>query len=100
MNTLELDKVDIKAPIPERPCGSFSLSYPYCEQGALHPSPQELDWSSEDWDGTKAKARDQNKSLIDFSDSKPQIKTKQTMDSNGQLLVSCRLERAICGKNH
>ena len=42
--------------------------------------PQELDWSSEDWDGTKAKAREQNNSLIDFNDPKPQTNMEQTMD--------------------
>ena len=56
------------------------MSCSYCEQGALHPLPQELDWSNKYLDGTKAKAREQNKTLIDFSDSKPQVKTEQTMD--------------------
>ena len=76
----ELDRVDIKAPIPKKACGSFSLSCSYSMQGTPHPLPQEPEWSSEDWDGTKAKAREQNKSLIDFYDSKSQIKTEQTMD--------------------
>ena len=78
--TSELDRIDVKAPIPRQACGSFGLSCSYCEQGALHPLSQELDWSSEDWDGTKAKPREENKSLIDFSDLKPQIKTGQTID--------------------
>ena len=41
---------------------------------------QDSDRSSEDWDGTKAKAREQSKSLIDFHDSKPQTNTEQTTD--------------------
>ena len=76
----DLNKTDIIAPIPRKACDSFSLSCSYCEQGAPHPSWQELDWSSEDWDGTKAKAREQNKSLMDFNDPKPQTNTEQTMD--------------------
>ena len=50
---LELDKVDIKTPILTKACDRFGLSCSYCELGAPHPSPQELYWSNEDWDGTK-----------------------------------------------
>ena len=32
------------------------------------------------WDGIKAKAREQSKSLIDFNDPKPQTSMEQTMD--------------------
>ena len=77
---LELDRVDIKAPILTKACDSFSLSCSYCEQGALHPSSQESDWSSEDWDGTKAKAREQNNSLRDFNEPKPQTNIDQMTD--------------------
>ena len=62
------NKIYIVAPTLRKACKSFGLSCLYCEQGALHPSPQDLDWSCEDWDGTKAKAREQSKSLIDFND--------------------------------
>ena len=67
----DLNKVDIVAPIPRKAYDSFSLSCSYCKQGAPHPLPQDSDWSSEDWDSTKAKAREQSISLIDFNDSKP-----------------------------
>ena len=55
----DLDKIDtdIKAPVPIKTCDRFGLSCSYCKQGALDPSPQELDWSSKDWDGTKAKKK-------------------------------------------
>ena len=33
-----------------------------------------------DWDGEKAKAREQNNLLLDFSDPKPQTNTDQTTD--------------------
>ena len=35
---------------------------------------------SEDWDSIKAKAKEQSKSLIDFSDPKLKTDTEQTMD--------------------
>ena len=56
----DLNKIVIVAPTPRKVCDSFGLSCSYCEQGALHPSPQNLDWSSEDWDSTKAKTREQS----------------------------------------
>ena len=39
-----------------------------------------MHWSSEDLGGTKAKAREQSKSLIDFNDPKPQTSMEQTTD--------------------
>ena len=76
----ELDRVDMKAPILTKVYDSFGLSCSYCEQSPPLPSPQELDWSSKDWDGTKAKAREQNNSLIDFNYPKPQTNKEQTTD--------------------
>ena len=61
-------------------CNIFGLSCSYCKQGAPHPLPQNSDWSCEDWDGNKAKAKKQGKSLIDFNDPKPQTSMEQTMD--------------------
>ena len=76
----ELDKVDIKAPLLTKTCDRFSLSCSYCKQGALHPSPQESDWSGKDWYSTKAKVREQNDSSIDFNEPKPQTNFDQTTD--------------------
>ena len=76
----DLNKTDIVVPIPRKACDNFGLSCSYCKQGVLHPSPQEFDWPSKDRDGTKAKAREQNKSLIDFNDPKPQTNMEQTTD--------------------
>ena len=61
----EQDKIDIKAQIPTKACDRFGLSCSYCEQDALHPSPQESDWSSKDWDGTKANTKEETNSLTD-----------------------------------
>ena len=38
----------------------------YCKYDAPHPSTTLSDWSSEDWDGKKAKAREQHP-LLDFN---------------------------------
>ena len=75
-----LNKIDIVAPTLRKACDGFSPSCKYCKQGALHPSPQNSYWSSKDWDGVKAKAREQSKSLIDINDPKPKMDTEQTMD--------------------
>ena len=71
----ELDKIDtdIRVPIPTKACDRYGLSCSYCEQGALHPSPQESDWSSKDLDGTKAKAKEQTNSLMDYNTPRPQM---------------------------
>ena len=81
---LDLDKTDtdIKAPIPTKACDRFGLSCSYCKQGAPHPSPQEFDWSNKDWDGTKAKMKEENNSLMDYNIPKPQTDTDQKIDVN------------------
>ena len=38
----------------------------YCKYDAPHPSATPSDWSSEDWDGKKAKAREQHP-FLDFN---------------------------------
>ena len=49
----DLDRIDtdIKAPILIKAGDKFGLLCSYCQQSALHLSLQDLDWSSEDWDG-------------------------------------------------
>ena len=67
----DLNKVNIVAPTLGKACNGFSSSCSYCKQDAPHPMPQNSDWLSKDWDGIKAKIREQSKSLIDFNDPKP-----------------------------
>ena len=76
----ELDNVDIKTPISTKMCDRFGLLCSYCKQSAPHPSPQESDWSSEDWDITEAKAREQTDTLIDFYEPRPQTESDKTTD--------------------
>ena len=78
----ELDKVDIKTPVPIKVCDRFGLLCSYCEQDALHPSHQESDWSNEDWDGTKARVRGQTDTLIDFNEPGSQTDNDKITDTN------------------
>ena len=73
-----MNNIDIVQPTPKRACRHSNDSCTYCKYEAPHPSPEPSDWSSEDWDGEKAKAREQ-KSLIDFMLPKPDT-DQQTMD--------------------
>ena len=61
----DMNKLNIIQPTPERLCTRTLKDCTYCMYNAPHPSPAPSDWSSEDWDGDKAKAREQG-SLIDF----------------------------------
>ena len=45
----------------------------YCKYNAPHPPNTQSDWSSEDWDGNKAKAREQCP-LLDLNFLEKQIK--------------------------
>ena len=78
MNLMDMNKIDIVQPTPRRVCEHFGTTCSYCKHEAPHPSPIQSDWSSKDWDGEKAKAREQ-KSLIDFDPHKPDS-DKQTMN--------------------
>ena len=69
-NTHDSDSSDMKKlnkiqPTAKRLCTRSLKDCIYCKYNAQHPSPAPSDWSSGDWDGDKAKAREQ-RSLIDF----------------------------------
>ena len=87
----KLNKADIIQPTPKRTCKHSLSTCTYCKHDAPHPSPVHSDWSSEDWDGNKAKAR-QQESLIDFTPSNPKTVTP-VMDSN-----FCQQEAEIATK--
>ena len=70
MNPTDMNKIDIVQPGPKKACEHFGATFSYCKHEASHPSPIQLDWSSEDWDSEKAKARE-HKSLIVFNPPKP-----------------------------
>ena len=80
---------DIEASVPVKACNEFGLSCSSYRQGAPHVLPQELDWSSKDWDGTKAKRKEQTKEtnlLMDWDLLKPQANVDQRTDIDGLAL--------------
>ena len=46
--------------IPQKACEQFGPICSFCRQQAPHPLLNQPVWSSEDWDGEKAKVREQN----------------------------------------
>ena len=64
-------------PTPQRACEHFGPTCSFFKQDAPHPSPIHLDWSSEDWDGDKAK---EQKSLIALDFPKLNRDPDQTTD--------------------
>ena len=57
MTGLDAIDTDSKAPFPVKLCDRFGPSCSFCKQGTQHRSPQESDWSSKDWDGTKTETK-------------------------------------------
>ena len=70
MNPTDMNKIDMVQTVPKRTCKHFEPTCSYCKHEAPHPSPVHSDWSSEDWDSAKAKAKEQ-KFLIDFKPPEP-----------------------------
>ena len=87
MNLTNMNKINIIQLVPKRACDYSVDTCAYCKYEAPHPSPIPSDWLSEDWDGEKAKVREQ-RSLIDLNfpkvDQRPDDRlrvTKGTTDS-------------------
>ena len=59
-NMTDINKINIIRPIPQNACEHFGATCSFCRQQVHHPSLDQPDWSSEDWDGDKAKTRQQN----------------------------------------
>ena len=78
--TTDMNKIDIVKRNPRKVCKGFGLSCYYCKQDALHPSPVNSYWSSKDWDGDKAKTREQDRSLIDFKVPNQKTDAEKNMD--------------------
>ena len=57
-DTIDFKKIDIVKPTPNQLCMRTHEECTYCKFDAPHPSATLSDWSSEDWDGNKAKSRE------------------------------------------
>ena len=78
----DINRIDIVKPIPRNARKGLSLSCSYCKQDFPHPSPVNSDWSCKDWDGDKAKAKEQNKSWIDFEAPNQKTDRQKVTDTN------------------
>ena len=69
--TIDTDK---KAPLSVNVCDRFGPSCSLCKQNVPHPSPQESDWSEEDWNGAHTSTQKTGKTnlLSDWDSPKPQ----------------------------
>ena len=83
---MDMNKINIIQPVPKRACEHSVDTCTYCKYKAPHPSPIPSDWSSEDWDGEKAKAREQ-RLLTDLD--LPKLDPRQMTDSEilNELLI-------------
>ena len=78
-DSTDFNKIDIIQPTPKRLCAGTPKECMYCKFDIPHPSITLSDWSSKDWDGRKAKAKEQMP-LFDFRLQEQQLqKTLQDM---------------------
>ena len=70
-DTTNFNKIDIVQPTPKRLCTGITKGCMYCKFDAPHPSITPPDWSSEDWDGKKAKVKEQRpSSTLNYKNNK------------------------------
>ena len=70
---IDFRKIDLIRPTPKWLCTRTHEGCTYCKYDAPHQPNIPLDWSSEDWDGDKAKARGQCP-LLHFNFLEKQVK--------------------------
>ena len=74
MNSTEMNKINIIQPVSKKACDHSVDTCTYCRYEAPHPSSIPSDWLSEDWDGEKAKKREE-RLLIDLNLNRQQTWT-------------------------
>ena len=94
-DTTNFNKIDIVKPTPKRLYTRTSKGCTYCRFNTPHPSITLSDWSSEDWDGNKAKAREQ-RPLLDFKLLEQQI--QKTLQDTTQDVLQDMTNDAIVDK--
>ena len=73
---MDMNKIDIIKPTLRKACEHFGPTCSCDRQDGPHPPPIHSDWSCEDWDSNKAKAKEQ-KSLIDSDALKQKMDMEQ-----------------------
>ena len=77
-----ISNINIIKPIPQKACEQFGATCLFCQHQVPHPSPNQSDCSSEDWDKEKAKAKEQNPSFkFDASQNKAGNSTTDLLGS-------------------
>ena len=59
-NSMNIGNINIIKPIPQKVCEQSGATCTFCLYKVPHPLPNQSEWSSKDWDGEKAKAKEQN----------------------------------------
>ena len=81
-NPRDINKINIIKITPQKVCECFEATCSFCRQQVSHPLPDQSDWSSKDWDGDKAKTREQNPIVkFDIPRPKPDNSTLDSVDS-------------------
>ena len=81
-NPTDINKMNIIKITPQKACEHFGATWSFCRQQVPHPLPVQSDWSSKDWDGDKAKTREQNP-IVKFDIPRPKTdnSTLNSVDS-------------------
>ena len=69
-------------PTPKRLCTRSLKGCTYCKFNTPHPSPVPSDWSSKDWDGDKARNREQESLIDTLLDMETQDRTQDKQEEN------------------
>ena len=59
-NSTNVGNINIIKPISQKVCEQSGATCTFCQYKVPHPLLNQSEWSSEDWDGEKAKAKEQN----------------------------------------
>ena len=73
----DMNKIDVIDSSPKRLCTKSLESCTYWKYDSPHPSPVPSDWSSEDWDGDKARNREQKSFADTLLDKETQDRTQE-----------------------
>ena len=71
-NLMNIGNINVIKPIPQKACEQLGVICMFCRYKVPHPLLNQSEWSSEDWNGEKAKAKEQNPFI---KSDVPKIKT-------------------------
>ena len=81
-NPADINKSNVIKITPQKVCEHFGATCSFCRQQVPQPLPDQSNWSSKDWNGDKAKAREQNPIVkFDIPRPRPDNLTFNSVDS-------------------